>query len=29
VGHYVIGERSSIDEYLRDLQKSFAFKKSG
>jgi len=29
VGHYVIGERSSIDEYLRDLEKSFAFKKSG
>ncbi len=25
VGHYIIGERSSIDRYLRDLHKSFQY----
>jgi hypothetical protein len=27
VGHYFIGERTSIDRYLHDLQKSFAYGK--
>ena len=29
VGHYLIGERSTMDSYLRDLQRAFKYKKQG